>query len=81
MSLIDFHIRNMQDSDAKDVLEIYQQGIDSDNASFLLVCFVIKGFEFSFFAIYIESFIINLTLFFFVIFFIFLPIFKILEKE
>ena len=35
MSLIDFHIRNMQDSDAKDVLEIYQQGIDSDNASFL----------------------------------------------
>ena len=35
MSLIDFHIRNMQDSDAKYVLEIYQQGIDSDNASFL----------------------------------------------
>ena len=35
MSLIDFHIRNMQDSDAKNILEIYQQGIDSDNASFL----------------------------------------------
>ena len=35
MSLIDFHIRTMQDSDAKNILEIYQQGIDSDNASFL----------------------------------------------
>tara|TARA_Y100001970_G_C14217447_1_gene850529 strand:+ start:1781 stop:2299 length:519 start_codon:yes stop_codon:yes gene_type:complete len=35
MNKIDLHIRNMEDSDAKDVLEIYQQGIDSDNASFL----------------------------------------------
>ena len=35
MNINDSHIRNMQDSDAKDVLDIYQQGIDSDNASFL----------------------------------------------
>ena len=35
MNIIDLHIRNMQDSDSKDVLDIYQQGIDSDNASFL----------------------------------------------
>ena len=35
MNIIDLHIRNMQDSDSKDVLDIYQKGIDSDNASFL----------------------------------------------
>ena len=35
MHLIDLHIRNMKDSDSKYVLDICQQGIDSDNASFL----------------------------------------------